>query len=911
MQFSLALHLSSLAPDFAYKVAENAIENTHVNIGFVETSGNNIKMKLKLDLGDGEKEYYLERKRGGHWHKDSDGNQEAGYETKEEALEASDEDVTEEEKELAYSDINAALDAFEEKVKDAYEKNGNQKLVAGDLFFTTTDNKYDDKYLTNIDQAQADDQIETYYYSINNEYIKELQQILLDYEDEDGNAYAEETYDDETGSVGVNVSDSIENDVKNIVKTYFKLNPIQYATRDDKFYMAAYTEEVPVIQITRPDGDTGIYDNFDDLFKNTIDVPDNSMYDIFDGGKHYYTDDLTADNKYAAYTYHVTVKDDNILADFGWNEDERSTNEEEWNFQNNFYTIYYNANIDTWYDIAFKGYTYNCHIDFFTYLIDYWIKHFPIRTYYRLIDENGDAVDFSELKYNGYCYTVDDGSYWQNDEGWFWRKSIPLPIYNAIMKKEGYSVINDGSEANTARVTEVQQLLDEAYNTNTDNFTRYVPIVLNVDGHWYENLDYKGAYEWATDETHKINKYVYTAKSDDDDGVKEASKANIIYIEETTKGSIVQIGDPKVEKTNFLNLLLEDEYYRYNGVNKSEEKEKIDFKDTAVDAIAMLEQIQGQNAQMIIRMFKEFMATQGIKFEETTQTALKKQLFSKVIKGYTGELLTDGEFDSVYRAEIPPTQTGFSEGLTVQSPVKGKVTFRTDDSVCILIDAPGENFDQYTILISGFKVDSNIKANETELSEGTKIGETIRQDLKLVLRDENGAVVKNEYITTDENGNMVSGSGINSNITSEAVGKRTEADLDKAIASYNNSVAQQNWKDCKEELLKLQEDYNIDPLFAMAVTIQESSGGSVNTGLVTEAHNWFSVKGSGYSYNGAEWNKYESFGEAVLDFGRLINGSNYFGAGKYTISAIGPTYCNQEWANKVAEHYQNLKDALK
>lgn len=286
---------------------------------------------------------------------------------------------------------------------------------------------------------------------------------------------------------------------------------------------------------------------------------------------------------------------------------------------------------------------------------------------------------------------------------------------------------------------------------NVSDFTKYVPLILSVSDHWYQDISFKDCYEWI-DGGNSTTYGDYVAKDTDNDLIKEAAKEGLIAVEESSgTGSLKQIADAKKvgEAGEWItNLIDNNEYYKYDGIGKSDKKSKIDFSNTAVDAIAMLEQIQGEDAQAIIRMFKELMAKYKIHFYEADGTKEKKELFAKVIKDYNGKLLTDGE-DCVYKAEIKPAQTGFEVGKIVQSPCKGEITYRTDDAVCIEINEPKKTYNKYTILISGFKVDEDMSVG-SKLDEGTELGTTIKQDLKLVLRDENGAIVKNNYVISKE-----------------------------------------------------------------------------------------------------------------------------------------------------------------
>ena len=440
-----------------------------------------------------------------------------------------------------------------------------------------------------------------------------------------------------------------------------------------------------------------------------------------------------------------------------------------------------------------------------------------------------------------------------------------------------------------------------------DQFNKLEAIILAVENHWYQDLDFEGCYTYDKTGERNVRYMLYNVEEDDEDIIK--SVADKIYIKETSEdGKIRQIAEPKVKNAGvwIKNLIDNKKYYKWDGVNKSEKKSKINFADTAVDAIAMLEQIQGEDAQDIIRMFKELMASYNIYFEESDGTKLKKELFSKVIKNYSGTLLTDGE-DCVYKANIPPSQTGFDEDLIVQAPAKGKITYSTEDSVCIEFTEKGTEFYKYTILISGFKVNENIPE---EVKEGTQLGKTIRQDLKLVLRDENGAIVKNKYEvsvgTDDEDSDSASGNGDTDVRIAKRNPKYTKEQLESIFTKYNKGAVGKNLKKYASDFEKLQTKYGVDPLFAAAVTIQEQGAGTASSTCVRR-NNWFSVK----TPDGKSWQRYSSPEESIDKFGNMIaNGNNYFTQGKYTIKDIGKVYCvpPDHWIKKVSNIMKQLED---
>ena len=519
------------------------------------------------------------------------------------------------------------------------------------------------------------------------------------------------------------------------------------------------------------------------------------------------------------------------------------------------------------------------------------------KVFYRLIDvDTGDVYTDIGSQSNDFDFiNPNNHAYYDNSKGWFWDGSIPKKIETAFDP--------DGSVTGG----DIVEVLNKVVEAQTNDFTKYVPIILQVKDHWYQDISFKGCYKWDTSQGAQTTTGIYSAGSNDGSGVTRASQLGTIYTEETTRGKVIQISDGKPVGTpgEKINALLRNDYYIYDGSGTPKGPQKINFENTAIDAIAMLEEIQGEDAQSIIRMYKELMLQHGIYFQESTQTTLKKQLFSRVIQGYNAEdkILTEGD-DSVIKAYIPPTQEdGFQVGLNVVMPINGRITYRTDDSVCIQIIAPGEEFDNYTILIAGFDVDDSVSVDQ-QLMQGAGLGKTLVQDLKLTLRDENGAIVKNSYTTETLSNHNVKITGI----------KYTVEELRNIFTQYKNETGTgQKLIDNVQAFYNIQTRYGVDPLFAAAVTITESSAGEANTSLVQNAYNWVSIKGSkngGFAFNGSLWNKYSSYADAIegtSGFADLMaNGSYYFNAGKYTISEIGPTYCDAQWAVDTSNYMDKL-----
>ena len=123
--------------------------------------------------------------------------------------------------------------------------------------------------------------------------------------------------------------------------------------------------------------------------------------------------------------------------------------------------------------------------------------------------------------------------------------------------------------------------------------------------------------------------------------------------------------------------------------------------------------------------------------------------------------------------------------------------------------------------------------------------------------------------------------------------------LRKAVEGFfKNEAAKKNILSNLDAYMEIQNTYNVNAVFAIAVAQMESNCGT-NWNLIDEStHNMYSIKGSynGNSYvdsRGTHWCSYPSFKENILEFGDLIanDSTYYFQAGNYTVSAISVHYC--------------------
>lgn len=143
--------------------------------------------------------------------------------------------------------------------------------------------------------------------------------------------------------------------------------------------------------------------------------------------------------------------------------------------------------------------------------------------------------------------------------------------------------------------------------------------------------------------------------------------------------------------------------------------------------------------------------------------------------------------------------------------------------------------------------------------------------------------------------------------------------LEKAIKSMYSGEAQDNLMSVVKDgsFMKLQEEYNVNAVFAIAVTTIESSCGTAWVSIPKYTHNWISMSGSykgrtvgSQDGNPLSWRVYDSYGEATLDFGdQIANNSYYFTAGKYSVKEIAPTYCNVQWGEAVVSIMTNIYNA--
>lgn len=144
----------------------------------------------------------------------------------------------------------------------------------------------------------------------------------------------------------------------------------------------------------------------------------------------------------------------------------------------------------------------------------------------------------------------------------------------------------------------------------------------------------------------------------------------------------------------------------------------------------------------------------------------------------------------------------------------------------------------------------------------------------------------------------------------------TREQIQNVIELNYEDKRKENLLSALDSLVEIQKTYKVNAVFAIAVFEIESGCGTGWDAIAEWTYNWASITGSynGNSYSssdGRAWRVYSSYGEATMDFADLIaNSIYYFKAGKYTISEIGPTYCNATWATNVSQRVIQLYESI-
>ena len=182
-----------------------------------------------------------------------------------------------------------------------------------------------------------------------------------------------------------------------------------------------------------------------------------------------------------------------------------------------------------------------------------------------------------------------------------------------------------------------------------------------------------------------------------------------------------------------------------------------------------------------------------------------------------------------------------------------------------------------------------------DIVDGKKTG-------KKMIEEEFEEATKQSYLTDDI---IVETKKSNDNIVLR------KDQIEKIITTKYPKVDNQKRKNllgALDSFYKIQTEWHVNAVFAIAVTIQESNAGTSWDYIASYTHNWVSYKGSGYiDRNGTSWKSYSSFSEAIEDFGKNIATKDcYFAGNNITVKQIGKSYCSDSWSNKVILIMKNL-----
>ena len=196
-------------------------------------------------------------------------------------------------------------------------------------------------------------------------------------------------------------------------------------------------------------------------------------------------------------------------------------------------------------------------------------------------------------------------------------------------------------------------------------------------------------------------------------------------------------------------------------------------------------------------------------------------------------------------------------------------------------------------LLGTFNVGSAIKANivsEDGLWIETDQGYVETKNLKQLdtVRNENNFVIYEEKVETAEEKEPVKEEvkPITYNLSVKGKSGLTKEDLDYILAGTP-------MKDCADEMLLIEEKYNVNAFFTSAVAQAETQRGLTGTGK--SKNNAFGITSKSGGYR-----TFNSLGDSVIEFGGMID-RVYFSRGLTTVKQVHSLYTSSpNWSSNVS-----------
>lgn len=310
------------------------------------------------------------------------------------------------------------------------------------------------------------------------------------------------------------------------------------------------------------------------------------------------------------------------------------------------------------------------------------------------------------------------------------------------------------------------------------------------------------------------------------------------------------------------------------------------------------------------------------------------------IKGFEDKTPVDNEKSDIVKDEdllpnnILEVTDSNTDGNTVKYKetrhitITEKVTSESTVKKYTLVDKENEiNVDNFINLIEKYPdVENNITTSPSNIfyllqqSENTQHLEKIMKYVIYKLSDIDYGYTDTNLegiFTIKEAGNA--GSIVVKIDEKNAAPILTKSELQKMIKKNFSGEQKKNLLNVIDDLMYIQDTYNVNAVFAIAFFEKESACGTKGNAINEPTYNWANIKGNynGVSYiddSGTEWRKYSSFNEATRDFGDyMANSEYYFQDKKYTTLSIGKIFVEKnhtEWVREVSYRMTELYDSV-